>query len=119
MSANVDLETAIAPILENLKESSDLIPAIAQDFARKEVLMLAWMNRDALKLTAKTGNATYWSRSRKEIWVKGSTSGHYQKIKELKYDCDSDAVLLLVEQLGAACHTGEYTCFHNSIEIGN
>lgn len=90
-----------------------LIPAIAQDAATREVLMLAWVNVEALRLTVKTGEAHYWSRSRQEIWHKGKTSGHVQKLKELRYDCDGDAILYLVEQTGAACHTGAQSCFFN------
>lgn len=118
MGSIQNLGEAIAPILLNLKNDSDLIPAIAQDSESREVLMLAWMNREALLQTSKTGKATYWSRSRNEIWVKGATSGHYQEVEELKFDCDADAVLLMVKQIGAACHSGERTCFHNSISFG-
>jgi len=77
--------------------------------------MLAWMDDEALRRTVATGKATYWSRSRGEYWCKGDTSGHYQYIHEISLDCDGDAVLLKVEQIGAACHTGEYTCFHTPI----
>jgi phosphoribosyl-AMP cyclohydrolase len=92
MSATGKFDAEIAPLLLNLKSETELIPAIAQDFVSKEVLMLAWMNREALQLTAETGIATYWSRSRNEIWVKGATSGHAQEVQELKFDCDADAV---------------------------
>ncbi len=88
-----------------------LVPAIAQDVANGEVLMLAWMNREALELTLTTGNATYFSRSRNEIWVKGATSGHTQRVIEVSLDCDADAILVKVEQVGGACHTGDRTCF--------
>lgn len=88
-----------------------LVPAIAQDVANGEVLMLAWMNREALELTLTTGAATYFSRSRNEIWVKGATSGHTQRVIEVSLDCDADAILLKVEQVGGACHTGDHTCF--------
>ena len=88
-----------------------LVPAIAQDVANGEVLMLAWMNREALELTLTTGNATYFSRSRNEIWVKGATSGHTQRVVEVSLDCDADAILVKVEQVGGACHTGDRTCF--------
>ncbi len=92
-----------------------LIPAIAQDVTSGEVLMMAWMNEESLKLTLDTGFATYWSRSRSEIWKKGDTSGHVQKVVSMKYDCDGDTILMLVEQTGAACHTGEISCFFNNI----
>lgn len=88
-----------------------LVPAIAQDVANGEVLMLAWMNREALELTLTTGKATYFSRSRNEIWVKGATSGHTQRVIEVSLDCDADAILVKVEQVGGACHTGDRTCF--------
>ena len=88
-----------------------LVPAIAQDVASGEVLMLAWMNRDALAQTLSTGQATYWSRSRESLWIKGETSGHTQRVVEVSLDCDADTVLLKVEQVGGACHTGDKTCF--------
>jgi phosphoribosyl-AMP cyclohydrolase len=97
---------------ELLKSTDDLIAAVVQDVHDGKVLMLAWMNREAIAATIKTGKATYWSRSRKELWVKGATSGHTQYVKSLSLDCDGDALLLRVEQVGAACHTGEATCFH-------
>jgi phosphoribosyl-ATP pyrophosphohydrolase/phosphoribosyl-AMP cyclohydrolase len=90
-----------------------LVPAIAQDYLDGTVLMLAWMNRESLEKTLSTGEAWYWSRSRQELWHKGATSGHIQKIKSLRYDCDSDAILMNIEQIGdIACHTGERSCFH-------
>lgn len=104
--------------LDELKYNEwGLIPAIAQDINTKEVLMLAWMNRESIALTVKTGKATYWSRSRKKLWVKGETSGHYQNVKNIFYDCDGDTLLLLVEQTGAACHTGSKTCFYREVPI--
>ncbi len=96
-----------------------LVPAIVQDFKTKEVLMLAYMNQEAFNLSVKTKKGTYFSRSRNRIWVKGETSGHYQHIKEMKYDCDCDTILLLVEQVGAACHTGNYSCFYRDVEKFN
>ena len=93
-----------------------LIPAIAQDCKTKEVLMLAYMNQEAFDLTVKTGKATYFSRSRQSLWVKGETSGHFQYVKEIRYDCDCDTLLLLIEQVGAACHTGNYSCFYRKVE---
>lgn len=90
-----------------------LVPAIAQDFLDGTVLMMAWMNRESLQKTLETGEAWYWSRSRQELWHKGATSGHLQKVQSLRYDCDSDALLLIIEQIGdIACHTGERSCFH-------
>lgn len=93
-----------------------LIPAIAQDAETGEVLMLAWMNEKALQATLKTGQATYWSRSRKKLWVKGETSGHAQTVVEIRTDCDQDAILMKVRQAGSACHTGERTCFYRRID---
>ncbi len=100
-----------------LKTGVDLIPAIAQDAISGEVLMLAYMNEQSLAITLDTGRATYWSRSRNELWEKGATSGHTQKVIAVDIDCDGDALLLKVEQVGAACHTGDRSCFHRSIEI--
>ncbi len=95
-----------------------LVPAIAQDVASGEVLMLAWMNRAALARTLATGDAVYWSRSRQSLWHKGETSGHFQHVREVRLDCDADAVLLKVEQVGAACHTGRRRCFFNLLRDG-
>ena len=92
-----------------------LVAAIAQDASNKEILMMAWMNEEALRLTLESGNVTYWSRSRNQLWRKGESSGHTQKLISLKYDCDGDALLLEVEQDGAACHTGERSCFFREI----
>lgn len=88
-----------------------LVPAIAQQWDSGEVLMMAWMNQDALELTLETGKATYFSRSRSKLWVKGETSGNFQAVRELKLDCDGDTILLEVDQLGEACHTGARSCF--------
>ena len=88
-----------------------LVTAIAQQHGTGEVLMLAWMDAEALRRTLETRRATYWSRSRQEYWVKGETSGHTQHVREVRLDCDGDAVLLVVDQTGAACHTGDRTCF--------
>lgn len=90
-----------------------LISAIAQDAKSNEVLMIAWMDEQALIRTLETRRATYFSRSRNQLWVKGETSGHFQEVVDIKFDCDGDAVLLKVNQIGAACHTGEISCFHN------
>ena len=99
-----------------LKDGLALIPAIAQDVATGEVLMLAYMNEESLAITIESGRATYWSRSRNELWEKGATSGHTQKVISIAIDCDGDALLLKVEQVGAACHTGDRSCFHRQIE---
>lgn len=90
-----------------------LIAAIAQDASSNEVLMIAWMNQEALSKTLETKRATYFSRSRNSIWVKGETSGHFQEVVDISFDCDGDAVLMKVNQTGAACHTGQKSCFHN------
>jgi phosphoribosyl-ATP pyrophosphohydrolase/phosphoribosyl-AMP cyclohydrolase len=90
-----------------------LVPAIVQDYLDGTVLMMAWMNRESLQKTLETGDTWFWSRSRQELWHKGATSGHVQKVKSLRYDCDSDCLLIGVEQMGdIACHTGERSCFH-------
>lgn len=88
-----------------------LIPVIVQQVDTREVLMMAWMNAESIALTLETAAATYWSRSRNELWVKGATSGNTQRVISLSYDCDSDALLMVVDQTGAACHTGDRTCF--------
>lgn len=106
-----------AEISALLKDGLDLIPTIAQDVASGEVLMMAYMSRESLAITVDTGRATYWSRSRNELWEKGATSGHTQKVISISLDCDGDALLLHVEQVGAACHTGDRTCFHTKISI--
>ena len=94
-----------------------LAPAIAQDATTGEVLMLAWMNRESLARTVETGEAVYWSRSRRELWKKGATSGHVQRVLEIRLDCDSDALLLKVDSLGGiACHTGRRRCFFSRLE---
>ncbi|HEY7978900.1 MAG TPA: phosphoribosyl-AMP cyclohydrolase [Rhizomicrobium sp.] len=95
--------------------ANGLVPAIAQDAKSGAVLMLAWMNREALEKTLATGAVTYWSRSRKSLWTKGETSGHTQKLVEAYIDCDGDALLLKVDQTGPACHTGEAVCFYRKI----
>ena len=101
-----------------LKDPAALIPAIVQDVSSNEVLMLAYMNAESLALTLSTGKATYWSRSRNELWVKGATSGHFQEVHSVTLDCDGDALLLKVTQTGVACHTGDRTCFHTPLELG-
>jgi len=99
----------------DFKKGNGLIPVVVQDAKTKEVLMQAYANREAVENTLKTGKATYWSRSRNELWVKGETSGHTQRIVYISTDCDFDSLLYVVEQIGPACHTGEYTCFHNKM----
>ncbi|HIJ83181.1 MAG: phosphoribosyl-AMP cyclohydrolase [Magnetococcales bacterium] len=101
------------PDVDSLKFNSDgLIPAISQQFDTGEILMMAWMNRESLLETMKSDVACYWSRSRKQFWKKGETSGHIQKIKAIRTDCDRDTLLLLVDQVGVACHTGRKNCFY-------
>ncbi|MEM8571519.1 MAG: phosphoribosyl-AMP cyclohydrolase [Pseudomonadota bacterium] len=98
-------------------DASGLIPAIAQD-ETGEVLMMAWMNAESLAATLETGQVTYWSRSRQELWRKGATSGHGQKLLDLRVDCDSDCLLLVIEQTGPACHTNRRSCFYRAIRDG-
>ena len=101
----------------NFKKMGGLIPAIVQDDKTGEVLMLAFMNKDAWEATLKTGKATYYSRTRQTLWIKGNTSGNVQIVKEIRIDCDDDTVLLKVEQIGgAACHTGHRSCFHKMVD---
>jgi phosphoribosyl-AMP cyclohydrolase len=95
-----------------------LIPVIAQDHATREVLMMAWMNADAVSRTLSSGKVTYWSRSRADFWVKGETSGHHQRLVEMRLDCDRDCLLVLVEQTGPACHTGRRSCFYSALRDG-
>ena len=109
------LDPAVAALL---KDPTMLIPAVVQDSTTNEVLMLAYMNSESLALTLSTGKATFWSRSRNELWVKGATSGHFQKVISVALDCDGDALLIHVEQTGVACHTGERTCFHTPLALG-
>jgi len=102
--------------LSQLKfDKRGLIPAIVQDYKTKEVLMVAYMNKESLRRTLKTKKTCYWSRSRKEFWVKGMTSGHFQFVKSVYYDCDMDALLIKVRQVGVACHTGKRSCFFRCI----
>ncbi|MBO0612161.1 phosphoribosyl-AMP cyclohydrolase [Thiothrix fructosivorans] len=103
--------------LDALKYNSDgLIPAIAQQFDTHEVLMMAWMNRASIAETLETGRVCYWSRSRNKFWRKGESSGQMQVLKEFRFDCDADTLLLLVDQTGPACHTGRRSCFYNKVE---
>ena len=98
-------------------DTNGLVPAIVQDVHTQQVLMLAYMNAESLAKTSMTGNATFWSRSRKSLWLKGETSGNFQRVREIKYDCDGDTILLLVEPVGPACHTGEMSCFYRKLEM--
>ena len=119
MSASPEAETIqiTSENLDKLTYNSDgLIPAIVQDHVNKEVLMMAYMNIDSLRETMKVGKTCFWSRSRKAYWVKGETSGHFQFVKEISYDCDCDTLLITVEQVGAACHTNKRSCFYRKIK---
>ena len=99
--------------------SAGLVPAIAQDINSGRILMMAWMNRESLQLSAERGEAVYWSRSRNQLWHKGETSGHIQKVHEIRLDCDQDVIVLQVEQLGGiACHTGRESCFYRVLKEG-
>ncbi|OPY35898.1 MAG: Phosphoribosyl-AMP cyclohydrolase [Methanoregula sp. PtaU1.Bin006] len=100
----------------NLKFSDGLIPVIVQDARSKDVLMMAWANEEAVQLTRKTGFAHYYSRSRKKLWKKGEESGHFQKVVRILADCDEDCLIYVVEQTGAACHTGHATCFFRTLD---
>ena len=109
----------MSALLEALQfDAAGLIPAIAQQHDSGEVLMLAWMTREAVEETLATGRVCYWSRSRERLWRKGETSGHVQRLVEMRLDCDGDTLLLRVEQEGPACHTGERSCFFRRIEAG-
>lgn len=99
-------------------DANGLIPCIAQDHATGEVLMMAWMNADAVAQTLDTGRVTYWSRSRQSFWIKGETSGHVQRLVELRVDCDRDCLLALVDQEGPACHTNRRSCFYTAVRDG-
>ena len=99
--------------------SDGMVPVIAQDYETGDVLMLAYMNEEAYNMTCETGRMTYYSRSRNELWIKGMTSGHFQYIKSIMIDCDNDTILAKVKQIGAACHTGNHSCFYRSLVAGN
>jgi len=101
--------------LDDFFKKSELIPAIIQNEKDKAVLMLAYMNRESLQLTIEKGTTWFYSRSRNKLWNKGESSGHLQYVKEIYYDCDDDTLLITVDQVGVACHTGEYSCFHNKL----
>ena len=111
------LDPAIAARLK--RDADGLVPAVVQQHGTGEVLMLAWMDDEALALTLGTGRATYWSRSRQERWVKGETSGHRQWVKEVRLDCDGDTLLVTVDQEGPACHTGRRTCFDADVLLAD
>lgn len=113
MPTSEDIPVEAIPLDQIRYDSQGLVPAIIQDCLDGTVLMMAWMNRESLQKTLETGRTWFWSRSRAELWPKGETSGHVQKVRSLRYDCDSDALLIGVEQVGdIACHTGERSCFH-------
>jgi phosphoribosyl-AMP cyclohydrolase len=117
MSAVPPAGSALAPEVAQLlrRDPAGLVAAVVQQHDTGEVLMLAWMDEEALHRTLTTGRATYWSRSRAEYWVKGDTSGHRQWVRDVRLDCDGDALLLRVDQEGPACHTGERSCFHRPL----
>ena len=107
----------LSDALDKLKYTAEgLSPAIAQQYDTQEVLMMAWMNRSSIEETLQTGRVCYWSRSRNNYWRKGEQSGQMQVLKELRFDCDADTILLLVDQTGPACHTGRRSCFYNKVE---
>ena len=111
---------SLETVIEHLAyDASGLIPVITQDAKSKDVLMFAWMNRQSLELTLSTKRMTYWSRSRQQLWKKGETSGHVQQLVSMAFDCDGDAIVCLVEQSGAACHTGRNDCFYLKVDLEN
>lgn len=114
-----DMAGAAEEVLATIQFDADgLVPAIAQQFDSGEVLMMAWMNRQAVAETLATGFVHYWSRSRAKLWRKGETSGQVQALKDFRWDCDNDTVLVLIEQTGVACHTGRRSCFFNAVRDG-
>ncbi|WP_159888377.1 bifunctional phosphoribosyl-AMP cyclohydrolase/phosphoribosyl-ATP diphosphatase HisIE [Paenibacillus puerhi] len=119
MSDNNGAAASLEELVKAIKwDSQGLVPAIVQDAASKEVLMLAYMNGESLGKTLESGETWFWSRSRSELWHKGATSGHIQKVRSLRYDCDGDTLLVLVDQAGPACHTGSYSCFTGEVGLG-
>lgn len=111
------MKESLSNNIENLKYNEQgLIPAIIQDYENNEVLMLAYMNKESLKKTIEGKRTCFWSRSQEKYWIKGETSGHYQEVKDISYDCDKDTLLIKVRQDGVACHTGEYSCFYTNID---
>ena len=115
VAVKTDLDPAIAARLKRTPDG--LVAAIVREHGTGDVLMLAWMDDEALHRTLTTGRATYWSRSRREYWVKGATSGHHQYVRSVALDCDGDALLVTVEQVGAACHTGAHDCFFDELPV--
>jgi phosphoribosyl-AMP cyclohydrolase len=114
-----ETETAVGAVVDAIRFNADgLVPAIAQQHDTGEVLMMAWMNRDAVTETLRTGRVCYWSRSRAKLWRKGESSGQEQTVKDFRWDCDADTVLVLVDQKGVACHTGRRSCFFNASRDG-
>jgi phosphoribosyl-AMP cyclohydrolase len=110
-----DGETQVSSLDDIKYDEKGLVPAIVQEDSTGEVLMLAYMNRESLGRTIETGRTWFYSRSRQELWPKGETSGHIQTVKKISYDCDADTLLVRVEQIGAACHTGEHSCFYRDL----
>lgn len=107
----------LSQVLDNLPFNLDgLLPAIAQQYDSKEILMMAWMNRESIEETLSTNQVCYFSRSRQKLWRKGESSGQIQRLKEMRFDCDGDTILLLVDQTGPACHTGRRSCFYNRVD---
>lgn len=115
VSREIREQLSLEQVVEHIRWQDGLVPAIVQDGTTNEVLMMAYMNRESLKLSLESGETWFWSRSRQELWHKGATSGNVQKITSIKYDCDGDTLLVKVKPNGPACHTGEVTCFHNEI----
>ena len=112
-------DPAAIPLLDEIRfDAHGLVPAIAQQHDTGEVLMMAWMNRDAIAETLASGRVCYWSRSRSALWRKGETSGQTQHLIELRVDCDADTLLVLVDQIGVACHTGQRSCFYRAVQNG-
>jgi phosphoribosyl-AMP cyclohydrolase len=112
----MDEEKLIVKV-EDMFEKSELVPTVITDCNNGDVLMLAYMNKESLRLTLETGKTWFYSRSRQKLWNKGETSGHFQFVKSIKADCDNDTLLIAVEQIGPACHTGRRSCFYKSVEL--
>lgn len=115
MTTEISLDPAISARLK--RDDAGLVAAVIQEATTGKVLMVGWMNDVALARTLKSGRATYWSRSRQEYWVKGETSGNFQNVRSVSLDCDGDALLVKVDQIGVACHTGQESCFHNELAV--
>lgn len=118
VSKSIDPDTIAGALAELAFNADGLVPAIAQQHDSGEVMMMAWMNADAVRETLETGRVCYWSRSRQSLWRKGETSGHVQRLIEFRYDCDADTILLLIDQTGAACHTNRPNCFYKAVRPG-